>query len=165
MSSLVLEVRDRIARPGTKKFVKYSAVSVVAVLVTAITQTICLGLFHVPAGWSAVIASAVAAVPSYVLNRRWVWGASSRSHFLKEVLPFWVMFAIGLGFATLASILAAAAADDVSHLAKTFIVVGSSIFAYGVLWIVKYVVMNKILFAHHEQDLEPALDGRSGLPT
>jgi uncharacterized membrane protein len=36
--------------------------------------------------------------------------------------------------------------------------------AYGILWIGKFIIFNKILFVHHPEDLEPALDGRTGLP-
>jgi len=165
MSSLVSGARDRIRRPGVKKFIKYSAVSVIALAVTSGVQFTMLYAFHVRAGVSAVIASTTAAVPSYILNRSWVWGKSGRSHWMKEVVPFWVMAAIGLGISTLVSILAGNAARDVSHLARTMIVTGSSILSFGVLWIIKYVVLNKILFAHREEELEPALDGRSGLPT
>ena len=37
--------------------------------------------------------------------------------------------------------------------------------AFGVLWVAKFVIFNKILFVHHLEDLDPALDGRTGLPT
>jgi hypothetical protein len=34
-----------------------------------------------------------------------------------------------------------------------------------VLWVAKFVVLNKVLFAHKAEALPPALDGRTGLPT
>ena len=39
--------------------------------------------------------------------------------------------------------------------------------AFGVLWVGKFFILNKVLFVHHPEELEeiPALDGRTGLPT
>ena len=34
--------------------------------------------------------------PSYWLNRNWVWGKRGRSHSVKEIVPFWIMSALGI---------------------------------------------------------------------
>lgn len=157
----------RLDTPQRRKFIRYSLVSVVSVVVTVVVQTFCYGILHFSGGWSAITASSIAAVPSYLLNRGWVWGKGGRSHLLKEVLPFWAMAFIGLGFSTFASSMADRVAHDVTtvHLYRTFIVTGSSVVAFGVLWVLKFVIFNKILFVHREAELDPALDGRSGIPT
>lgn len=169
MSSTPPGLRSRAASVATDnlKIIKYSAVSVVSIVVTFIVQFACLHLFELKAGWSAVCASTCGAVPSYYLNRTWVWGKSGRSHLTKEVIPFWIMFFIGLVF----SIGASSLADVISKNAgwsmgfRNVFIPAASIFAYAVLWMLKYVLFNKILFASHPEDLDPALDGRSGLPT
>ena len=43
-----------------------------------------------------MFANVVATIPSYFLNRMWVWGKGGRSHVMKEIVPFWVMSAIGI---------------------------------------------------------------------
>jgi hypothetical protein len=50
---------------------------------------------------------------------------------------------------------------------RTVIVAGTQIGAFGVLWIVKFIIFNELLFKHHPEVLEdePALDGRAGIPT
>ena len=53
---------------------------------------------------------------------------------------------------------------NLSHAAQTAVVEAAVLVAYGVLWVGKFMIMNKLLFVHHTEDLEPALDGRSGLP-
>ncbi len=167
MSDLATSLRARVESETARKLFKYSAVSAVSVVITFTVQAFCFGVLKVGGGRSGAIASTVAAVPSYFLNRNWVWGKRGRSHLMKEVIPFWVMFAIGLGCSIGVSDLAEKIAKDAgaSHGLQSFIVPTASLGAFAVLWILKYVIFNKILFVHHPEDLDPALDGRSGLPT
>lgn len=167
MSNLASAVRARIESPEKRKFIKYSMVSVVSVIVTEVVLVIAYRGFGMSGGWAGFTASTIAAVPSYYLNRSWVWRKAGRSHFMKEVLPFWVMAFIGIGFSSLVSNVA----DDVARSVtenqslRSLILVIANVGAFGVLWILKFIIFNKILFAHREEQLEPALDGRSGLPT
>lgn len=169
MSDLSLKLRAQARRPGIRKLVKYSLVSVIAMGVTILVQLICYGLFHISGGWSAIIASTVAAVPSYYLNRSWVWGKNGKSHIKREVAPFWIMVFVGLAASGAASSGADAFAQNSidSHALRTLFVTGASVAAFAVLWVGKFILFNKILFVHHPKDLErnPALDGRAGLPT
>ena len=49
---------------------------------------------------SNVAATALAAIPVYLLNRAWVWGVS-RSHSLsREIVPFWSYTLLGLLIST-----------------------------------------------------------------
>ena len=110
---------------------------------------------------------AVATIPSYYLNRTWVWGKGGRSHLMKEVVPFWTLAFIGLAFSTWSADYAETVVQrhHVSHGMQTLIVAGAALAAWGVLWVGKFIFFNKVLFRTHPQDLEPALDGRTGLPT
>lgn len=154
--------------PEGQKFIRYSMVSVVSVIVYEILLFVTLGLLHWRTARSAnIFAVAVSAIPSYYLNRVWAWGKSGRSHFMKEVVPFWAMALLGLVFSTWAADFAKTQADQATtiHLLRTFIVMMAGLAAFGVLWVVKFVVLNKVLFAHKAEALPPALDGRTGLPT
>ena len=83
--------------PEGLKVVKYTAVSAISALTSLVVLTLVYGVLQL---WSAVIstlfANVVAGVPSYLLNRRWVWGKSGRSHWWREILPFWVMSLTGI---------------------------------------------------------------------
>ena len=83
-----------------EKGLRYLGVSVVNVVVG---QSLLL-MFHAILGWPQAAANALAvlisAVPAYYLSRAWVWGKSGKSHFKKEVLPFWIFVFIGLVFST-----------------------------------------------------------------
>src|ERR1700694_3386854 len=73
-----------------QKMVRYAMVSVVAVPVGEIGIFIGLVLLGLTPGWAAVFGNSWAAIPSYYLNRTWVWGKSGRSHLMKEIAPFWI---------------------------------------------------------------------------
>ncbi len=160
-------LRDRARSPEGKKLVRYSMVSVIAVGVNQLVLLICFGLLHWPATTSNVWAVCVSAIPSYYLNRAWAWGKTGRSHLMKEVVPFWAMALLGLVFSTWATGFAKSFADDFTeaHLLRTGIVMFAGLAAFGVLWIAKFVILNKVLFAHHPEQLPETLDGRTGLPT
>ena len=167
MFSLAAFARARIETPVVRKLIKYSAVSVIAVVITIGLQAFCYGVLKLGPFYSPLTASTVAAIPSYFLNRMWVWRKSGRSHMKREVLPFWIMFFIGL-FASLgASAFAQSLVDDpdISHGTQTFVVTFASFLAFAALWVLKFILFNKVLFVHHPQDLDPALDGRTGIPT
>jgi putative flippase GtrA len=134
--------------PSGKKIIRYTMVSVVSTAVSLGTLGIVFGLLHL---WSevpsAIFANVVATPPSYYLNRRWAWGKSGKSHLFKEVVPFWVASFVGLALSTWA----AAMARDFSnshhfhHLGHTVIVLGGNLGAYGVLWILKFLLF-QLLF-------------------
>jgi putative flippase GtrA len=162
------KVKDLALSPGGRKMIKYTFVSVISVIVSQIV----LGSLYYFAGWTArasnIAGCCVATVPSYYLNRHWVWRKGGRSHFLKEVVPFWALAFIGLAFSTWAADYAETHAHDLtdSRGVQTIIVLAAALGAFGVLWIGKFILFNKIIFAHHPEELEeiPALDGRTGLP-
>ena len=148
---------------------RYTMVSVISVVLGQVLLAVTFGLLKWSAAWSNVFAVGVSAIPAYYLNRAWAWGKRGRSHFMKEVLPFWAMAFLGLALSTFFVDVAHHRAVNYSdsRLLQTAIINGASIAAFGVLWVAKFVVLNKLMFAHHPEDLEdaPALDGRSGIPT
>jgi putative flippase GtrA len=134
-----------------RKLFRYSMASVVAVIVS----TICLVIFNGLIGLSAVVSStlstSIAAVPSYEMNRKWAWGKTGRSHLMKEVVPFWGLALIGWGFSTLCVRLMEDYAKQhaFSHLLETSTLTFVYIAAFGVLWVIKFVIFNKLMFGHH----------------
>lgn len=167
MIALVDQITAQIESPSRRKFIRYTAASLVSVAITVSLQFIGFEVIGMSGLWSGFSASTAAAIPSYYMNRTWVWGKTGKSHMTKEVIPFWVMAVIGM----VVSAWVSDRADHygrvhvTSHLVHVLIVTGSPVATFGVLWILKYVLFNKILFAHREDELEPALDGRSGWPT
>src|SRR2546422_7866483 len=151
----------RARSPEGKKLVKYSAVSVISVAISLVILTICAGLLRWSATASNVTAVGLSAIPSYYLNRSWAWGKSGRSHLWKEVAPFWGLAFLGLALSTWWVGITERWAHHahVSHVVFTGVVDATNLAAFGVLWIGKFVIFNKVLFAHHPAELEdmPAL--------
>lgn len=135
--------------PSGRTAVRYSLVSVISVAVAQVVLFVTFGVLKL---WSAVgcniIATAVSAVPSYYLNRRWAWGKDGRSHLWKEVVPFWGLAFIGLAMSLVAVAWAAAWAHHLttSHLGVALLVNIASLGAFGVLWIGKFLIFNRYLF-------------------
>lgn len=147
--------------PSGRKMVRYTMVSVVSTAVSLGLLGIVFGVVHL---WSevpsAIFANAVATIPSYYLNRQWAWGKTGRSHLVKEVLPFWLASFAGLALSTGAAALAHnfSASHHFHHLGRTVIVLGANLVAYGVLWIGKFLLFNR-LFRHHPDDSGQPPDG------
>jgi hypothetical protein len=75
-----------------------------------------------------------------------VWKKGGRSHWWREILPFWVMSITGIGFALVTSTWAHDFADShhLHHLARTVLVVGANIAAFGTLWLLKFIILNRL---------------------
>ncbi|MDQ6927363.1 MAG: GtrA family protein [Actinomycetota bacterium] len=145
----------RARTPEGVKLIRYTAVSGVSVVVFELLLFITLGLLKWDARGANVFSVSVSAIPSYYLNRKWAWGKSGRSHFMKEVVPFWAMALLGLVLSTWTADFSKTQADQItnSHLVRTFIVMIGTLAAFGVLWIGKFFVFNKLLFVHDSHEL------------
>lgn len=135
------------------KQARYSMVSIISV---AIGQA-ALVVFYVVFGWSAVVANVsavcVGAVPSYSLNRAWTWQKTGDHSLTREVLPFWIMALVGLLFSTWL----VALAED--HIGTAWSINAANIAGFGILWVAKFIFLERVLFAHHHHDdaeAEPA---------
>ena len=147
---------ERSRTPGGQKMVRYSLVSVISVIVSQVV------LFVAQSFWSArtsnIIAVCVSAVPSYYLNRKWAWGKSGKSHLMKEIVPFWSLALLGLVFSTWAADYAETNAHHLtdSDLGVRLIVNFAALAAFGVLWVGKFFIFNRVLFAHRPEPSLPA---------
>ncbi len=143
---------------------RYSAASVVNVIIGQALLFILLRAFTWGTEWSNdiswtvanVLAVSISAIPAYYLNRAWVWGKRGRSHLTREILPFWGFALAGLVLSTLA-VNFAAGVTDVKIVANI-----ANIAAFGLLWVVKFFVLDSAVFGpgHHGPD-EGEVEGGS----
>ncbi len=167
---LVARVRQMMAHPSSVKLIKYAGVSLISTIVSQVTLLLTFGVFQlmseVPAN---LLANAVATVPAYNLNRRWVWGKGGKSHLWREVVPFWVLSFLGLAVSSLAVWAAGQFARDhhLSHGATTILVNVANLLSFALLWVVKFVIYNKLFHVqpiefeeHHAEKLAAASESK-----
>lgn len=156
---------EKFRGPEGRKLYRYTLSSIVAVVVSVVLLVLFDGVIGLSAWVSSTLATAIAAVPNYEMNRKWAWGKSGRSHLWKEVVPFWALAFLGWGISTISvhAMDIYAKQHHFSHFMTTVSVTIVYLAAFGVLWVGKFVIFNKLLFAHHLDDLPPELDGRSGV--
>lgn len=144
---LNVRLRDVLRHPTSQKFMKYASVSVVSTVVAQVTLILVFGVFRLmPAVPANVLATVLATIPSYVLNRRWVWQKGGKSSMVREVLPFWVLSFAGLGFSTLAVWIAQVVARSLhlSHFATSVLVNLSNLLSNAILWVVKFLAYERM---------------------
>jgi putative flippase GtrA len=133
--------------PHGKKMIRYTMVSIVTTVAGFTLLGIIFGVLHL---WtevpSAIVASTLATAPSYYLNRSWVWGKAGRSHWRREILPFWAVSIAGI----LLSVVAAAVsrhlstAHHLSHSQATGLLLVITLAAFAFLWLLKFLVFNRL---------------------
>ena len=128
-----------------------SVITTVLCLTLIVVFTAAFGMAAMPAN---VIATAIATVPSYSLNRRWTWGRTDRSDVWREVVPFWVLSFLGLVLSTITVGMAdswAVHASLAPFLSTIAILVGH-LGGWGLLWIVQFVLLDRVLFARPDDN-------------
>lgn len=135
---------------------RYSAVSVVNVVIGQGLLFVLVRVFESSTEWSTdmawtvanVLAVSLSAGPAYYLSRAWVWGKRGKSKLTREVLPFW-------GFALAGLVLSTIAVNLAANFTEVKIVANlANISAFGTLWVVKFFVLDAFIFGkgHHQPD-------------
>ena len=123
-----------------RKFLQYSGVSMVSI---SLGQALLFGLntgLGMQAWLANVIAVFVSAVPAYLLYRYVVWAKHTPNDIRREIVPFLAMAFAGLVLSTIAVWVVdrwwgGALAVNAAYLGS-----------FGVLWVFKYVVLERWLF-------------------
>ncbi|HLT16694.1 MAG TPA: GtrA family protein [Acidimicrobiales bacterium] len=137
---------DRVTGGRGVLAIRYSMVSVVGVVVTQAVLFVMVGVVDADPTWSNVTAVSVAAVPAFVLNKRWVWSRDGRVSLRREILPFWVFTLAGLLLSTLLVTLVKGMSDS------TLLVMAANIAGFGVLWVAKFLFLDQVMFGRPELD-------------
>jgi putative flippase GtrA len=141
-------IRRKLRTDAGNRFMRFVPVSLAAVIASQLTLAILVGVTHVSAGTSAVIASMVGAAVSYILSR-WAWERKGRPHVLKETLPFWLVAVsawIVLGLSShLASVYATNHGFD--HWQRVAFVNGCYLVTNCVTFVLRFLIFHYVLFA------------------
>jgi len=136
----------RILEEHGAKLLRYCGVSAVNVITGMSTLAFC----HAVLGWSPIASSisawAVSTIPAYLLSRHWVWQQSGSHSVSAEIMPFWILALAGLAFSTLVVGIVGTITDS------TPMILLANLGAYGVVWVVKYLVIDNLMWSHDGDD-------------
>jgi putative flippase GtrA len=141
-----------------RRLVRFGSVSAIATATSLSILGVLVGIVGLPAITANVIATVLGAVLSFELNRKWVWKQKQR-FILRQALPYFIIPLSGLVVSTFAVRLASNATHSSSRLFHTVAVEMASLASYGVLWIVQFVLCDRVLFRTRVSDSPELLEG------
>ena len=156
---------------GGRRAIRYSATSLICVGITQVLLIFFLHVVELGELRAALAATMLTSIPAFVLNKHWVWGKRGRAHMRREVIPFWLFTVAGWVLSTGAVALVKDVGEPQSLL-RTISVMIAQVGGFGVLWILKYLFLDKIMFGPHhhtpyDEDMEieeAMLDGIEPAP-
>lgn len=124
------------------------------VLVAVVNVVVGQGLLLLLQHWwkpsiSNVVAVIVSSIPAYYMNRSWVWGKNGKSHWRKEVAPFWGFTIAGLVMSTVAIAIVQ------NHTDSKFLILFTQLFVFGVLWVIRFFVLDRLFHVEVFEDDTP----------
>jgi putative flippase GtrA len=133
--------------PDFSKLWRYGTISVVSTVISLSGLFLFYRILGLSPGWSNIWATVIATIPYYYLNRMWVFKKRGRSHLTKEIIPFWAIAFGSLILSTLAVRFAGYEARTIaSKTTRAGILLIANFATYGILWLMKFFVFNKLLF-------------------
>ena len=142
--------RPLARRTPSAKLVRFAGVSLLGTVLTQVMLFVLVDGF----GWSGVPANitavVVSTVPSFFLNKAWVWSHDSKHSLHRQVLPYWGLSLAGLVLSTFFAWLAYRAVRS------GWAVSLANLGGFGLLWLVKFRVLDLYLFPdHHHHRVGP----------
>lgn len=130
-----------------KKLIRYTLVSGSSTVISFVAISIFYGFKIIPSVLLSTLAgNLVASIPAYQLNRRWTWGKRGKSHFRREIAPFWTLTFMGIALSQLGALWARheVRSHHWSHLLNTALVSFTNLASFAVFWVLKLIVFNRI---------------------
>ena len=145
-----------------RKQLRYAGISVVFVpLGQALIQIFAL-LIHNKHGdgnftVASILSAAILTFPNFYANKRWVWHDTNSDKLRTQVLVFWVAAMLGVTLATLLTALVEHQARHQTHLVQAICVFFAQLVGFGIVWVGRYVILDKWLFkvTHHGEEPSP----------
>jgi len=150
---------DELARRRTTimRVLRCFAVSVGTTLLSAAILAGLVVLAGVPAGPANILAVMCGIVPSYIFNRRWVWGRHGRGDLWREVVPFWTLSIAGLVASTATVTAVASATAGLPGGWRSVFLAAANATTFAFLWVAQFLLLDHVIFAEgRTSDAAPA---------
>lgn len=149
-----------------RKLVRYTMTSAVTTIISLGAVAALYGFRWIPSViWATLTGNVIGMIPAYNLNRRWAWGKRGPSRLREEVAPFLVMSLLGIAFSQLGAWWARGEVNGHhwSHLTNTGLVAGTNLVAFGVFWVLKLIVFNRIFHVNVLEEIDEHLSAEEHL--
>jgi putative flippase GtrA len=156
-----------------RKQIRYAIISIVFVPLGQVLIQIFVHFVHNNCGdgnfvAASIISAVILTLPNFYANKRWVWRDTNRDNLRTQILVFWVAAMLGVALATLLTWWAqsvqpthACHSHAVVTLGERALVFLAQLVGFGVVWVGRYIILDKWLFkvTHHgdeptEEELE-----------
>lgn len=145
-------------RRRAAQLARYATTSVVATGTSLLILTALVAGGVMRPAPANVVATLAGIVPSFEMNRRWVWGVTGRPSVRRQILPFVALSLTGLVLSTLAVGAAGAVAERAGWgRGETAVVsIVANLAAFGTVWIAQFVILDRRLFKQAVAGLDDA---------
>lgn len=102
---------------------------------------------------ASITSAAILTVPNFFANKYWVWENTSRDNLRTQVIVFWVAAMLGVTFATALTYLVDWMIDDHGWVEKVAVFF-AQLTGFGVVWLGRYVILDRWIFKviHHGEE-------------
>ena len=159
MKQTTAKLLEHARTDAGRRAIRYSATSLICVVITQVLLLVFYRGFTFTETRANLAATMLTSIPAFALNKYWVWGKRGRAHMRREVIPFWAFTVAGWLLSTGSVALAKDHVGTPQSTSRTLAVMFASIAGFGVLWVLKYLFLDKIMFGtdHHtpyDEDIE-----------
>ena len=143
-----------------RTFLRYTATSAITTVISLGAVSVLYGFRIIPGVlWATLTGNLIGMIPAYNLNRRWAWGKRGRSALRAEVLPFFLMSAMGIAFSQVGALWARqeVRTHAWAHIVNTGLVTGTNLVCFGVFWVLKLLVFNRIFHVRELAEFDRTL--------
>jgi putative flippase GtrA len=147
VTATLTDAMEWVRSPRGRKLVRFTMVSAVSTAVSFISIAVLYGFRIIPGVmWATLTGNFIASFPAYYLNRTWTWGKRGKSHWRREIIPFWTMSFLGIGVSQIGAFWARheVRTHDWAHLTNTALVSATNLASFGLFWVLKLLVFNRI---------------------
>lgn len=144
---------------GGRKLLRYAGVSAVFVPVgQLLIQLLAQLTFDRDFTKASVASAAILTLPNFFANKYFVWRDANRDNLRTQIIVFWVAAMLGVTFATTLTWLVEKAVADKSHLVESGAVFLAQLTGFGLVWVVRFLVLDRWIFRATHQSTEPSAE-------
>jgi putative flippase GtrA len=108
---------------------------------------------------ASIASAAILTLPNFFANKYVVWRDTNKENLKTQVAVFWVAAMLGVTLATLLTYFVekAVKSADTSAIVESIAVFFAQLVGFGIVWVVRYLVLDKWLFkaTHHGHEPSP----------